>query len=382
MTISFNKITQQLPNYQAALTKFTDAAHEGKEKEVLDDLYATAMETLGTDLQAALSNSNKSELEKMFDARASNKSMTAKEIKFFNELKTDVGLKTEKILPEETIDEIFDELKTDHPLLSIINFKNAGLRLKALLAETEGTAVWGEIYGEIKGQLDSAFKEEPFSQNKLTAFVVVPKDALDFGPKWIKQFVMDQIEESFAVALETAIVTGDGKNQPIGLMKDLDKGDATDGVITYPTDKAAAADLSAVTPETAPKLLAPVMKVLATKQKTKTALKIDGQVHMLINPQDYYDIEAKFTTLNAAGVYVFNLPFGIKADQSVAVKQGTAVIFVANRYNAYVGGGTTIKEFDQTLAIEDLQLYVAKSYYYGKAKDNNVAQVVTLSTPK
>ena len=382
MTISFNKITQQLPNYQAALTKFTDAAHEGKEKEVLDDLYATAMETLGTDLQAALSNSNKSELEKMFDARASNKSMTAKEIKFFNELKTDVGLKTEKILPEETIDEIFDELKTDHPLLSIINFKNAGLRLKALLAETEGTAVWGEIYGEIKGQLDHAFKEEPFSQNKLTAFVVVPKDALDFGPKWIKQFVMDQIEESFAVALEIAIVTGDGKNQPIGLMKDLDKGDATDGVITYPTDKAAAADLSAVTPETAPKLLAPVMKVLATKQKTKTALKIDGQVHMLINPQDYYDIEAKFTTLNAAGVYVFNLPFGIKADQSVAVKQGTSVIFVANRYNAYVGGGTTIKEFDQTLAIEDLQLYVAKSYYYGKAKDNNVAQVVTLSTPK
>lgn len=382
MTISFNKITQQLPNYQAALTKFTDAAHEGKEKEVLDDLYATAMETLGTDLQAALSNSNKSELEKMFDARASNKSMTAKEIKFFNELKTDVGLKTEKILPEETIDEIFDELKTDHPLLSIINFKNAGLRLKALLAETEGTAVWGEIYGEIKGQLDHAFKEEPFSQNKLTAFVVVPKDALDFGPKWIKQFVMDQIEESFAVALEIAIVTGDGKNQPIGLMKDLDKGDATDGVITYPTDKAAAADLSTVTPETAPKLLAPVMKVLATKQKTKTALKIDGQVHMLINPQDYYDIEAKFTTLNAAGVYVFNLPFGIKADQSVAVKQGTSVIFVANRYNAYVGGGTTIKEFDQTLAIEDLQLYVAKSYYYGKAKDNNVAQVVTLSTPK
>lgn len=382
MTISFNKITQQLPNYQVALTKFTDAAHEGKEKEVLDDLYATAMETLGTDLQAALSNSNKSELEKMFDARASNKSMTAKEIKFFNELKTDVGLKTEKILPEETIDEIFDELKTDHPLLSIINFKNAGLRLKALLAETEGTAVWGEIYGEIKGQLDHAFKEEPFSQNKLTAFVVVPKDALDFGPKWIKQFVMDQIEESFAVALEIAIVTGDGKNQPIGLMKDLDKGDATDGVITYPTDKAAAADLSTVTPETAPKLLAPVMKVLATKQKTKTALKIDGQVHMLINPQDYYDIEAKFTTLNAAGVYVFNLPFGIKADQSVAVKQGTSVIFVANRYNAYVGGGTTIKEFDQTLAIEDLQLYVAKSYYYGKAKDNNVAQVVTLSTPK
>ena len=380
MTISFNKITQKLPNYQAALTKFTNAAHEGEGKEILDTLYAEAMETLGTDLQDALSNENKAEIEKMFDARAANKGLTASEIKFFNELKTDVGTKDEKLLPEETIDEVFEDLKTEHPLLSIINFKNAGMRFKALISETEGVAVWGEIYGEIKGQLDAAFKEDDFKQNKLTAFVVIPKDALDFGAKWLKQFIMDQIEESFAVALEVAIVTGDGKNQPVGLAKDLDKATAAEGVITYDTDKTPAADLSEVTPETAPKLLAPVMQILATKQKNGEALKIDGQVHMLINPQDYYDIEAKFTTLNAAGVYIFNLPFGIKSEQSVAVKKGTAVIFVANRYNAYVGGGTTITEYKETLAIEDMQLYVAKSYYYGKAKDNNVAQVVTLST--
>lgn len=165
----------------------------------------------------------------------------------------------------------------------------------------------------------------------------------------------------------------------------MSNGAVVDGVPVYETDKTPAVDLTDVTPQTAPKLLAPVMKILSVKEKKEPTdpdkpLNIAGQVTMLISPTDYYDLEAKFTTLNANGVYIFNLPFGIKISQSVAVKPGTAVIFVANRYDAYVGGGTSIKEFEQTFALEDLQLYTAKSYYFGKAKDNNVAVVVNLGT--
>lgn len=386
MGIKFKSITNKLPKYQEALKKFTDAVHDGAEEEMQNQLYADAMDTLGNELSETISEQNKEELEAMFEARTSNTGLTASETKFFNSIKEDVGTKDEILLPEETVNQVFEDLKTEHPLLSIINFKNAGMRIKALIAATEGVAVWGEIYGEIKGQLDAAFKEEAFKQNKLTAFVVIPKDALDFGAKWLKQFIMMQIEESFAVALELAIVTGNGKNQPVGLIKDLSKGTVDNGVPVYETDKTPAADLTDVTPETAPKLLAPVMKLLSVKEKKEATdpdkpLNIAGQVTMLISPADYYDLEANFTTLNANGIYIFNLPFGIKISQSVAVKPGTAVIFVANRYDAYVGGGTSIKEFDQTFALEDLQLYTAKSYYYGKAKDNNVAAVVKLGTP-
>lgn len=380
MSITFSSITNDLPKYQGALKKFTDSVHENADESVQNQLYNEAMEMLGTELSETIGAQSKAELERMFDNMSANKGMTASEIKFFNSIKEDVGTKDEILLPEETVNQVFDDLKTNHPLLSIINFKNAGMRIKALIAETEGVAVWGEIYGEIKGQLDAAFKENDFKQNKLTAFVVVPKDALDFGAKWLKQFIMAQIEESFAVALELAIVTGNGKNQPVGLMKDLDKGAVDNGFPVYDTDKTAVADLSNVTPERAPKILAPVMQILSTKQKDGKALNIAGQVTMLINPQDYYQLEANFTTLNANGLYIFNLPFGIKIEQSVAVKAGTAVIFVANRYDAYVGGGTSIKEYDQTFALEDLQLYTAKAYYYGKAKDNNVAAVVTVAS--
>ena len=59
-------------------------------------------------------------------------------------------------------------------------------------------------------------KKQQF-KNKLTAFVVLPKDLNDFGPAWIERFVRVQIEEAFAVALETAFLKGTGKDQPIGL---------------------------------------------------------------------------------------------------------------------------------------------------------------------
>ncbi len=65
-----------------------------------------------------------------------------------------------KKLPEETIDRIFEDLTTNHPLLADLGIKNAGLRLKFLKSETSGVAVWGKIYGEIKGQLDAALSEE------------------------------------------------------------------------------------------------------------------------------------------------------------------------------------------------------------------------------
>ncbi|XHB95903.1 hypothetical protein AAFF39_03730 [Lactococcus garvieae] len=151
MPFNFKNLTNELPNYQEAMQKFTAAVQEGQDKEITDGLYAEAMNTLGTDLTERISVENKKELESMFDSRLENKGLTAKEIKFFNSIKGDVGTKNEILLPEETINQVFDDLKSEHPLLSIINFKNAGLRLKALIAETEGTAVWGKSTAKSKG---------------------------------------------------------------------------------------------------------------------------------------------------------------------------------------------------------------------------------------
>lgn len=307
--------------------------------------------------------------------------LTDGENKFFNAVTT--GLENAEVtLPLEIINQVFVELQNAHPLLNIIKFQSAGLKMKAIVSDslaTGGTAAWGEFTDEIKGQLKQAFHEVDFSQSKLTTYLAIPKDALENGYEWLKSFIIIQMSEAMAVALETALVSGDGNKQPIGLMKDLSKGTVSNGITTY-ADKTVAADLTGLTPETAATALAPVMQTLSKNEKGVT-VNISGQVKLLVNPDDYYATLAKFMYLTQNGQWVAVLPFGVEIVQSIAVPATKGIIFAANRYWAYIGE-TKMGEFDQTLAIEDLQLYTVKSFYYGKAFDNNTAQLVTISVPK
>ncbi|HEP5870789.1 TPA: phage major capsid protein [Streptococcus pyogenes] len=370
---------KELPKYREAVAERSAKISAGATPEEQEKLFEAAFTTMGDEILAK----NEEEMERMFDLRDKNRELTAEEIKFFNDIDKNVGGKDKfKLLPEETMVQVFDDLVAEHPLLKVINFKNTSLRLKALTAETSGTAVWGDIFGEIKGQLKQAFKEQDFSQFKLTAFVVIPKDALKFGPKWIKQFITEQLKEAIAVALELAIVKGNGLLQPVGLVKDLSQPtvDQSTGrdITTYKEDKKAIADLSDLDPDTAVELLVPVMKHLSVNDK-KHPLKIAGQVKLLLNPEDRWTLEAKFTSRNQFGEYVTVLPHGITILESLAVDAGKAIAFVANRYDAFMATASTIEEYDQTFAMEDLQLYLTKNYFYGKAKDNHTAALLTLA---
>lgn len=367
-----------LPKYEAAANEMAERIANGASIDEQKTLFADTFQVLGNELNDMASET----LKAMFDERSKNKELSAQEITFFNSIDKNVGTKDPVLLPEETIEEVFEDLKTEHPLLSVINFKNTKLRLKTLTAETSGLAVWGKYTDDIKGQLNHAFKEQDFSQFKLTAFVVVPKDALKFGPKWLKTFITDQIKEAMAVALETAIVNGTGLLQPVGLMKDLAQKevDSTTGhdIITFKKDKQALTDLSNLSYENAPELLAPIMKHLSIKDNGHPVT-IDGQVRLLLNPADKWELQARFTSMNANGVYVTVLPFGITLLESLAVAKGKAIAFVANRYDAFMASNTEIQEFDQTFAMEDMTLYTAKAFFYGKAKDNHTAALVTLA---
>lgn len=374
---------KQTPKYREAMNTLATRISEGATSEEQKELFSNAFEALGNELNEMAEE----QLKTLFELRSKNSDLTAAELAFFNDvakIADNPGVKTEKIIPEETMVRVFEDLKEEHPLLSLINFKNTGLRVKALVAETEGTAIWGDIYDDIKGQLKQKFDEVDFGMNKLTAFVVVPKDALKFSFSWLKQFIVEQIKEAMSVALELAIVKGDGNKQPVGLIKKVDEASASVSgkVITYPTDKESIADLSRITPETAAATLAPVMKFLAVEEKKDGKKKyhnIDGKVCLLINPADRWELEAKFTKLTDGGAYVLTLPYGIKLVETLALETSKAIAFVTDRYDAFMAATATIEEFDQTFALEDLQLFTTKAYYYGKAKDNNAAALLTLN---
>ncbi|HDU7585072.1 TPA: phage major capsid protein [Listeria monocytogenes] len=370
------KLKNNLANYEEKRTAFVNAVKNEETQEIQNEAYVEMVDAMAADIMDQAKKEARQEADQYISASRTDKNITNEEIKFFNDINKEVGYKEETLLPQTVVDEIFEDLTTEHPFLASIGMRTTGLRTKFLKSETSGVAVWGKIFGEIKGQLDATFSEEESIQNKLTAFVVVPKDLENFGPVWVKRFVVTQIEEAFAVALESAFIIGDGKDKPVGLTRKVGKGtNVVDGV--YP-EKVASGTLTFASSKVTVNELTDVYKYHSVKENGKP-LNVAGEVTLLVNPTDAWDVKKQYTSLNANGVYVTALPYNLNIIESLFVPEKKAISYVAKRYDALIGGALNISTFDQTLAFEDLNLYAAKQFAYGKAKDEKAAAVWTLN---
>ncbi|AGR25931.1 phage major capsid protein [Listeria monocytogenes] len=370
------KLKNNLVNYEEKRTAFVNAVKNEETQEIQNKAYVEMVDAMAADIMDQAKKEARQEADQYISASRTDKNITNEEIKFFNDINKEVGYKEETLLPQTVVDEIFEDLTTEHPFLASIGMRTTGLRTKFLKSETSGLSVWGKIFGEIKGQLDATFSEEESIQNKLTAFVVVPKDLENFGPVWVKRFVVTQIEEAFAVALESAFIIGDGKDKPVGLTRKVGKGtNVVDGV--YP-EKIASGTLTFASSKITVNELTDVYKYHSVKENGKP-LNVAGEVTLLVNPTDAWDVKKQYTSLNANGVYVTALPYNLNIIESLFVPEKKAISYVAKRYDALIGGALNISTFDQTLAFEDLNLYAAKQFAYGKAKDEKAAAVWTLN---
>ena len=61
------------------------------------------------------------------------------------------------------------------------------------------------------------------------------------------------------------------------------------------------------------------------------------------------------------------------------VPQGKAVAFDKSRYFMGVGSEVIVRQFDQTLALEDCDLYTAKQFAYGETEDEKASAVYNLN---
>lgn len=373
MTIELKDNKLKLENFEEKRDVFTNLVKENAEQEQQDEAYIEMINAMADDVRKSAEEAADEKFNEL--SAYTDKGLSAEEVKFFNEINTDVGYKEETLLPQTTIDKIFEDLTTAHPLLQVIQLQDAGLRLKFLRSETTGVAVWGKVFDEIRGQLDAAFSDEEDVQHKLTAFIVLPKDLAGYGPDWIERFVRLQITEAFAVALESAIISGDGNNKPVGLNRNVAEDVAITGGV-YP-EKEPQGTLTFADADRTVEELTGLMKYLSTKENGK-AVTINGNVALVVNPAESWEVRAQYTHLNANGVFVTAMPYNIRIIESEFAPQGQVIAFVSNRYDAYVGGGVDIKKFNQTLALEDLDLYIAKQFAYGKAHDNKASVVYNL----
>ncbi|MGN4872546.1 phage major capsid protein [Bacillus cereus group sp. MYBK120-1] len=372
MVIKFN-------NFEEKKLAFAKATQEGTPEEQTAALNSM-IGALATDVRADILNQvNESMVDRsIMQSRGANV-LTSDEMKFFNAVVEEGGFKSTETLPKTTQERIFDDLVEDHPFLQHIGLENLGAVTEFVYGDPEGAAVWGPLFDGIKGQLNATFRKDSISQLKLTAFIPLANDMLKLGPVWVERYVRTMITEAMKVGLERGFVAGTGKNEPIGLLKDP-SGSVVGGV--YP-DKKPVGTLTFEPGRKTINELKGVVKLLAKKLNADGSdadrpKNIAGKVVMVTNPFDTFDIQANATIQNAAGVYVTSLPFNPIFTESVFVPQGKVLFFVKGQYVAAMGGTEPIKKYEETLALEDATVYIAKQYATGKPKDKYTSQVYTL----
>ncbi|MED0963851.1 phage major capsid protein [Bacillus paramycoides] len=373
MVIKFN-------NFEEKKLAFAKATQEGTPEEQTAALNSM-IEALATDVRSDILNQvNESMVDRsIMQSRGANV-LTSEEMKFFNAVVEEGGFKSTETLPKTTQERIFNDLVQGHPLLEHIGLENLGAVTEFIYGDPEGAAVWGPLFGDIKGQLNATFRKESITQLKLTAFIPLANDMLKLGPVWVERYVRIMISEAMSVGLERGFVVGTGKAEPIGLLKDP-SGNVVNGV--YP-DKKSAGTLTFEPGRKTINELKGVVKLLAKKLNPDGKTDADrpkniaGKVVMVTNPFDTFDIQANATIQNAAGAYVTSLPFNPTPTESVFVPQGQVLFFVKGEYFAAMGGTEPIQKYNETLALEDATLYIAKQYATGKPKDKYTSQVYTL----
>ena len=353
----------------------------------------TAMQQAMTDWQNYLSESIIAEANGILGATDSNilasrgvRQLTSKEKKFYENLITSARQEVTpgsvitgigEALPETTIESVFDDLKQNHPLLNAINFTNTSAITKMVMnKQGSQTATWDELNTPITKQLVGEIEIVTMTLCKLTAYMFVTFDMLDLGPAWIDKYVRETLAEALSVGFETAIVDGNGVNQPIGMTRNFTG--SFNSSTGYARNSATA--IKALDTDTYGTLLSTLAK--APNGNIRTI----SEVVLIVNPVDYFTKVMPATTVLAPdGTYRNNIfPFPTKLIQSVGAPEGHAIIGLAPRY--FMGMGTAkggkLEYDDSYKFIEDLRTYKIKLYGMGKPLDKNAFIYLDISNLK
>ena len=269
--------------------------------------------------------------------------------------------------PTTTINSVLEDIRTAHPLLDFIDFVNTSAVTKWIYnTQGEQSAVWGELGAEIVTELTGSIAQLSMTQCKLSAFFTISNDILELGPEWVDVYIRATLTEAYAVGLEAGVVDGTGKDQPIGMTRNV----ADDVVVVggvYPRKEAI--EITQLDPATVGGLLATL--ATAPNGKTRTV----GRPILVVNPADYYSIVFPATTIRTVeGGYANNvLPIPVDIVQSTAVPSKHAIFGIPRRYLMGIGLSRNgrIETADQYRWLEDERVYKIKGFGNGRPKDNN-----------
>ena len=267
----------------------------------------------------------------------------------------------EVAMPQTVIERIIGTIKKTHPLLDKLNFVSTAYLSRILVnAKPAQLATWGKITGAVQKEIEGGVQEIALTMCKLSAFLCISMDLVELGPEWMDAYARETLSEAIACACEAGAVAGTGKDEPIGMIRDM----AADVSPTTGYAKQTPVKVKKLDPAT----MGALLKKLARDPNDstgKTARVVDPRdVIVVFNPFDYWEKVFAATTLLVGGQYVTNvLPIPAEIFQSSALEQGEAVIGIAPYYFIGVGPsgkqGTIIPD-DSVKFLEDQRAYKAK----------------------
>lgn len=282
----------------------------------------------------------------------------------------------EDFMPETIIEDVYRNLREHHPLLGAVNFQYVGYMTKWLLNDhSVQKAVWGPINAEIVKEITSAFKTVDITQSKLSAYALVENDMLDLGPTFLDGYIRTCLEEALAAGLVYGMLDGTGKNEPIGLTRDIHEGVEVSSSTGYPRKSAEA--VVDFTPANYGALVAKMAKNEAGKPKSFS------EVALVCNLTDYLTkIMPASTVMTPQGAYVNNVfPFPTKVYVDSALADGEAVLFLPDEYTMFMGGAKNgvIEVSEEYKFLEDQTALKIKQHGTGRALDNTSALLLDIS---
>lgn len=262
------------------------------------------------------------------------------------------------LIPTSIVDLTLENVKATEPVLKLITFTPAGVK-RWITAERTGAYSWSGLTEELKGALSANVKGLVTDLGKLDAYLIIPKAIRELSYQFIDKYFMAILSEALRDGIAYGYLQGTGKEQPIGIYKQIDK-TKEDGTHQ---DKTVNTDLTKFTP----KGLAPAKVYLSNKGK-----RLVNKIYVICNPEDEANYVAP-AIYDAEGNLVSSFK-NIEVIPCTENPKGKAALTLEGKYTM---GITEVKinEYKETLATDDADLIVGKVYANGRATADNVAYI-------
>ena len=350
-------------------TKMKQAQEEAlkilQETEDKSQAVVDAMDTILSAQYEELINEIQEQAEKAKNDEAYAKSLGLKtlskeEEKFYEALKDVKQAITADqidIIPNTIIDVTLEDVKKESGILNDVNFTPANVK-RWLVAEKSGTYAWGALTDQIKGELSATFTGLNMEVNKLTVYLVIPKAIRDLALPFVDKYFTAILKEALNDGLEFGYLQGTGKDMPIGIYKQI----GTTNQDGTHKDK----DVNNLTAFT-PKALAPAKKYLS-----KNGKRTFDRLVLVCHPNDKADYVDP-AIYDREGRLVSSYK-NLTVKESANNPEGKAALVIPKKYVMGLSN-LGIKEYDQTMAMDDADVVIGKGYANGRAVDDNVAFV-------